>query len=158
MEADAAATDSGAARMLPTRTLAIVKPDAAAHADEILHIAELKAAMAREGAKEVTFEPGKLAQNNRQGRKLMQMITVAVRGLNNVPALIPAVQELGRRHVGYGVRDEDYATVGSALLWTLEKGLGPAFTPEVKDAWATVYGVLATTMRDAANSMPGSPA
>ncbi len=93
-----------------------------------------------------------------QGRKLMHMITVAVRGLNNVPALIPAVQELGRRHVGYGVRDEHYATVGSALLWTLEKGLGPAFTPEVKDAWATVYGVLATTMRDAANSMPGSPA
>ena len=93
-----------------------------------------------------------------QGRKLMQMITVAVRGLNNVPALIPAVQELGRRHVGYGVRDEHYATVGSALLWTLEKGLGPAFTPEVKDAWATVYGVLATTMRDAAAAMPGSPA
>lgn len=93
-----------------------------------------------------------------QGRKLMQMITVAVRGLNNVPALIPAVQELGRRHVGYGVRDEHYETVGSALLWTLEKGLGPAFTPEVKDAWATVYGVLATTMRDAAAAMPGSPA
>ena len=62
------------------------------------------------------------------------------------------MEDLGRRHVGYGVADEHYDTVGAALLWTLEKGLGRAFTPEVKDAWATVYGVLATTMKNAAAS------
>lgn len=85
-----------------------------------------------------------------QGRKLMTMITVAVRGLNDLNKLVPAVQELGKRHVGYGVKDEHYATVGTALLWTLEKGLGDAFTSEVKESWTTVYGVLATTMKDAA--------
>jgi hemoglobin-like flavoprotein len=89
-----------------------------------------------------------------QGQKLMQMITVAVRGLGNLEALVPAVQQLGRRHAGYGVRDKDYDTVASALLWTLEQGLGPAFTPETRDAWATVYGVLASTMQNAATPAP----
>ena len=84
-----------------------------------------------------------------QGAKLMQMITIAVRGLHNIEALVPAVEQLGRRHAGYGVRDKDYGTVASALLWTLEQGLGPAFTPETREAWATIYGVLATTMQSA---------
>jgi hemoglobin-like flavoprotein len=85
-----------------------------------------------------------------QGKKLMQMITAAVRGLNDLGRLVPVVQDLGRRHVGYGVKDEHYATVGTALLWTLEKGLGDAFTTEVKEAWTTVYTLLATTMKNAA--------
>ncbi len=85
-----------------------------------------------------------------QRRKLMQMLAMAVKGLDRLDQLVPAVQELGRRHVGYGVIDEHYNTVGAALLWTLETGLGAAFTPEVKDAWATVYGILASTMQEAA--------
>ena len=84
-----------------------------------------------------------------QGKKLMTMINAAVRGLNDLGKLVPVVEDMGRRHAGYGVKDEHYATVGSALLWTLEKGLGDAFTPDVKEAWATVYGVLATTMQKA---------
>ncbi len=35
-------------------------------------ILALKAALKREGLKEAVFEPSKLAQNNRSGRKLMQ--------------------------------------------------------------------------------------
>ncbi len=85
-----------------------------------------------------------------QGRKLMAMIGTAVGGLTNLPAIVPAVQELGRRHVKYGVKDSHYDIVGDALLWTLEQGLGDAFTPDVKAAWTAVYGVLATTMKDAA--------
>ena len=85
-----------------------------------------------------------------QGRKLMDMIGVAVNGLGALDEIVPAVQDLGRRHAGYGVTDEHYDTVGGALLWTLEQGLGDDFTPEVKEAWTTVYGVLATTMKDAA--------
>ncbi len=85
-----------------------------------------------------------------QGKKLMTMITMVVRGLNDLGRLVPAVEDLGRRHVGYGVKDTHYATVGAALLWTLEQGLGNDFTPEVKDAWGTAYGVLATTMQKAA--------
>jgi len=85
-----------------------------------------------------------------QGRKLMRMIGMAVNGLDRLAELVPTVQELGRRHVKYGVKPEHYDTVGEALLWTLEKGLGPDFTPDVKEAWAVVYGVLAKTMIDAA--------
>ena len=87
-----------------------------------------------------------------QGRKLMNMIAFCVKGLDALEQLVPAVQGLGKRHAGYGVTDAHYATVGGALLWTLEKGLGPEFTPEVKSAWTTVYGVLATTMKDAAHA------
>ncbi len=85
-----------------------------------------------------------------QGKKLMQMITVAVRGLDRIEELVPAVQALGARHVGYGVKDAHYDTVAAALLDTLEKGLGDAFTSEVKAAWVEVYAVLATTMKGAA--------
>jgi hemoglobin-like flavoprotein len=84
-----------------------------------------------------------------QRRKLAQMLTAAVKRLDRLDQLIPVVQDLGRRHAGYGVRDTHYTTVGAAWLWTLEKGLGPAFTPETKEAWAAVYGLLATTMKDA---------
>ena len=85
-----------------------------------------------------------------QRRKLMQMLTAAVKGLDRLDQLVPVVEDLGRRHVGYGVADEHYDIVGAALLWTLEKGLGSAFTPEVKDAWIAVYGLLAGTMKNAA--------
>lgn len=87
-----------------------------------------------------------------QGKKLMKMIGMAVGGLDRLNELVPVVQALGKRHVGYGVKDADYDTVAGALLGTLSVGLGPAFTPEVKEAWTTVYTVLATTMKDAAKS------
>ena len=82
-----------------------------------------------------------------QGRKLMQVLAVAVNGLDNLDALVPTVQALGRRHAAYGVRPEHFDTVGAALLWTLERGLGAAFTPEVRDAWAAVYELLSSVMR-----------
>jgi len=85
-----------------------------------------------------------------QRRKLMQMLTAAVKGLDRIEQLIPVVEDLGRRHAAYGVMDAHYDTVGEALLWTLEMGLGAAFTPETKEAWATVYGLLASTMQHAA--------
>ena len=85
-----------------------------------------------------------------QGKKLMQMISVAVNGLTKLEEIVPAVQDLGRRHVGYGVKDEHYETVGAALLWTLEKGLEDAFTPDVKEAWTETYVTLATVMKEAA--------
>ncbi len=82
-----------------------------------------------------------------QRRKLMVMLTAAVKGLPRLDRLIPVLEDLGRRHVEYGVVDRHYETVGAALLWTLEKGLGSEFTPDVRDAWTTVYGVLAATMK-----------
>ena len=85
-----------------------------------------------------------------QGKKLMTMITVAVNGLNDLEKIVSAVKALGVRHVGYGVQDSHYDTVGSALIWTLGKGLGEEFTDSLKAAWIKVYTLLATTMKEAA--------
>lgn len=97
-----------------------------------------------------TLRPLFVSDIKEQGRKLMTMISLAVNGLTRLDTLVPAVQDLGRRHVGYGVKDEHYATVATALVWTLEQGLGAAFTPDVKAAWVKTYGVLAGTMKSAA--------
>lgn len=82
-----------------------------------------------------------------QGRKLMQMLGLAVAGLNRLDDLVPAVRQLGLRHAGYRVRDEHYETVGEALLWTLGRGLGAAFTADMQAAWAKAYWTLAETMK-----------
>lgn len=82
-----------------------------------------------------------------QGRKLMQMLSLAVGGLDRLETLAPAVRQLGMRHAAYQVRDEHYDTVGEALLWTLGKGLGAEFTSEMQAAWARVYWLLAETMK-----------
>jgi hemoglobin-like flavoprotein len=88
-----------------------------------------------------------------QGQKLMSTIALAVGSLDKLPELVPVVQDLGRRHAGYGVKDEHYDIVAQALLWTLGKGLGPDFTPEVKDAWTAAYTILADTMKGAARQV-----
>ncbi|ANM29338.1 hemin receptor [Acidobacteria bacterium Mor1] len=85
-----------------------------------------------------------------QGRKLTMTLNLAVKSLDRLDQLTPVLQDLGRRHVGYGVKDSHYAAVGAALLWTLEQGLGEAFTGEVHDAWAATYGLVSGVMMDAA--------
>jgi hemoglobin-like flavoprotein len=85
-----------------------------------------------------------------QRKNLMQTLTVVVKSLDRLDQILPAVQALGRRHAGYGVREAHYATVGEALLWTLETGLGEACTPDVRAAWAAAYGTLASVMIEAA--------
>ena len=85
-----------------------------------------------------------------QKRKLMQMLTVAVRGLDRLDQLTPALKALGRRHVDYRVQDAHYDTVGQALLFTLEQGLGAAFTAEVCEAWAATYHLVSSVMQRAA--------
>lgn len=82
-----------------------------------------------------------------QGRKLFQVISYAVSSLDNPTVLLPAVRHLGDKHRTYGVQSRHYAVVGEALLWTLNEGLGDAFTSEVRTAWTTVYGLLSDTMQ-----------
>lgn len=91
-----------------------------------------------------------------QKKKLMTMLGVAVANLDNPDVVVPAVQGLGRRHATYGVTDAHYAPVGDALIWTLEQGLGAAFTPAVHEAWVATYGLVAGLMKDAAAE--GAPA
>ena len=87
-----------------------------------------------------------------QGRKLMQMLGLAVSSLDRMEQLLPVVRSLGTRHVSYGVRDKDYDTVGQALLWTLRKGLGESFTHDVEAAWSNVYATLAFEMQSGAET------
>ena len=85
-----------------------------------------------------------------QGRKLMATLAVVVGGLTNLEAILPAASALAKRHVGYGVSAAHYAPVGEALLWTLERGLGADWTPELAAAWSAAYGLLSTYMIDEA--------
>jgi hemoglobin-like flavoprotein len=87
-----------------------------------------------------------------QRKVLMQTLAVVVKSLDRLDQIVPAVQALGRRHAGYGVRAAHYDTVGAALLWTLEQGLGDGFSPEVRGAWTEAYGTLASVMIDAADA------
>lgn len=93
-----------------------------------------------------------------QQRKLMQVLGAGVRGLSRPEALLPVLHDLGRRHTGYGVRPEDYETVGAALLWTLERGLGDAFGPDLRAAWTAAYTLMATAMQEGAGGEPLSAA
>jgi len=81
-----------------------------------------------------------------QRKKLMATLAVVVNGLSNLEAILPAASALAKRHVNYGATPEHYPVVGGALLWTLEMGLGDAWTPDVAAAWTTAYGTLSGYM------------
>ena len=83
-----------------------------------------------------------------QGKKLMQMLAVAVGSLDHLESIVPALHALGRRHVAYGVTRQHFDTVAAALLWTLNMALGPGFTPDVRQAWVAVYTLLVATMQE----------
>ena len=89
-----------------------------------------------------------------QRRKLMATLAVVVGGLGNLESVLPAASALAKRHVSYGAKAEHYPVVGSALLWTLEKGLGDAWTPDVAEAWTAAYGTLSGFMISEAYGRP----
>ena len=87
-----------------------------------------------------------------QKKKLMAMLGLAVANLDKPETVVPALQKLGRQHVAFGTQAAHYEPVGAALLWTLEQGLGPEFTPETRQAWVETYGIVADTMKAAAEA------
>jgi hemoglobin-like flavoprotein len=101
---------------------------------------------------DASLRPMFRGDSEEQGRKLMQMLGVAVGALRRMDQVLPAVADLGRRHAGYGVRDEHYATVAAALLWTLDQGLGDAFTPDVRAAWIAMFETVTGVMRQGATA------
>jgi len=123
--------------------------------DKVLPIADKAAELFYGKLFELDPEVKKLFKSDltEQGEKLMTMIDTVVKSLDNLEAVMPAIQASGKRHIEYGVKDEDYGTVGEALIWTLGAGLGDDFTDEVKEAWVAAYTVLSTTMIDAAHSI-----
>ena len=89
-----------------------------------------------------------------QRRKLMATLAIVVNGLSDLPSILPAASALATRHVAYGAKAEHYPVVGSALLWTLEQGLGKDWTPAVADAWTAAYTTLSTFMINQAYGRP----
>ncbi len=87
---------------------------------------------------------------NEQGRKLMATLAVVVNGLGNITSILPAASALAKRHVDYGVKASHYEPVGAALIWTLQRGLGEQWTPELEAAWSAAYALLSQFMIDEA--------
>ena len=98
---------------------------------------------------EITPQVRALFPDDMTTRKRKPMLALAVSNLDRPEALVSTVSDLGRRHGDYGALDIHYEAVGAALLWTLEQGLGPDFTPEMRLAWTETYGVVAGLMRSA---------
>jgi hemoglobin-like flavoprotein len=94
------------------------------------------------------------ADMTEQKKKLMATLAVVVNGLSDLSSILPAASALAKRHVGYGAKPEHYPVVGGALLWTLEKGLGEGWTPDVATAWTAAYGTLSGFMISEAYGTP----
>ena len=88
-----------------------------------------------------------------QGQKVMSTLAITVGMLERIELVLPQIRELGARHAAYGVAERHYATVGAALLWTLEKALGPSFTDDVREAWTATYALIAHCMIEGARSV-----
>ena len=93
-----------------------------------------------------TLKPLFRGDMSEQGRKLMVTLGVVVNGLADLESVLPAASALAKRHVDYGVRAADYRPVGAALLWTLERGLGEQWTPQLAAAWTEAYSILSHFM------------
>jgi nitric oxide dioxygenase len=76
----------------------------------------------------------------------MATLSIVIKGLSNLEAILPAAKSLAVKHVSYGVQPEHYRPVGEALIWTLDRGLGDDFTPETRNAWLAAYGALSAAM------------
>ena len=123
---------------------------------KVVPIADTAASLFYQRLFELDPNIGRLFKNTNmaaQRLKLIQMLSAAVKGLDTIDALLPTLKDLGRNHVKYGVQDEHYASVGEALLWTLEQGLGPIYTAKVADAWTATYALIADVMRRAAHEV-----
>jgi nitric oxide dioxygenase len=94
------------------------------------------------------------ADMSEQRKKLMATLAAVVNGLGNLESILPSASALATRHVSYGAKAEYYPVVGAALLWTLEKGLGEGWTPELADARTAAYGTLSGFMISQAYGRP----
>jgi nitric oxide dioxygenase len=115
---------------------------------KVAPIAEQAAALFYDRLFEIAPEVTPLFRGDmkQQGRKLMATLAVVVGGLADLAAILPAASALAQRHVAYGVKPGHYAPVGEALLWTLERGLGAQWTPELAAAWSAAYATLSNYM------------
>jgi hemoglobin-like flavoprotein len=115
---------------------------------EVVPIADPAAAMFYERLFEIAPAVRPLFHGDmaEQRRKLMATLTAVVKGLGDIETILPTASALAKRHVGYGVKPEHYDSVGVALLWTLERGLGDRWSSDLAAAWSAAYGTLSGFM------------
>jgi hemoglobin-like flavoprotein len=146
---DGRAPDIGKHRRMTPHQIALVQQSFA----KVLRIRETAAALFydRLFAIDPSARPLFRGDMAAQGAKLMAALATLARSLDDLEPMVDRIRALARRHVQYGVTEAHYASVGAALLWTLEQGLGADFTSEVRDAWASAYDMLSSTMLEAAS-------
>ena len=93
---------------------------------------------------------------SRQKKMMMQIMATGVKNIQQLQIIIPAVQELGRRHADYGATEKQYESVAAAMLWAIEQGLGATCTPSVIEAWTAFYCTIADVMQKAAAELQSS--
>jgi hemoglobin-like flavoprotein len=90
-----------------------------------------------------------------QSKKLVAMLDALVEGIDDWEKIVPVLRELGQRHVGYGVKEQHYDTVCSALVWAIGQALQPGFDKEVRTAWTAVIQAVNEQMKIGAAAGPG---
>jgi hemoglobin-like flavoprotein len=91
-----------------------------------------------------------------QSKKLVATLDALVEGIDDWERIVPTLRELGQRHAGYGVKDEHYDTVCSALVWAFGQALQPGFDNEVRAAWTAVIQAVNEQMKMGAATVPSS--
>ncbi len=122
---------------------------------KVVPIADTAAAIFYDRLFEIAPETRALfpAEMTEQRRKLIATLAAVVNGLGNLDSILPTASALAKRHVGYGVTAKHYEPVGEALLWTLQRGLGSAWTVEVAAGWIAAYATLSGFMIREANGV-----
>jgi methyl-accepting chemotaxis protein len=82
----------------------------------------------------------------RQKAMLLGALVLVRKSLRDMDAMLPTLQELGARHVGYGAKPEHYLVVGEVLIASLAEVAGEAWRPEHQLAWAAAFAVIADVM------------
>lgn len=90
-----------------------------------------------------------------QTKKFADMLAWVVAHLERPSELCQELRALGARHTGYGVKIDQYASVGSALMWMFQRTLGDRFTPDMEEAWLEFYAFATSEMERGARE--GAP-
>ena len=88
----------------------------------------------------------------RQKGMLLGALVLLRKSLRDLDRIVPALRDMGARHVAYGARAEHYPVVGEALIASMAEIAGDAWRPEYAQAWAAAYGIVAATMMEGAAS------
>lgn len=90
-----------------------------------------------------------------QRSRLLRALVHVVQMVDRPDDLVPFLQQLGRDHRKFGVVSTHYEAVGMALISSVKKFAGDAWTDEVERAWAEAYTIMARSMLDAAAADEG---